>query len=194
MNAARFHATLLVGSMLGLCWIGMMAVHEFGHVVGAWLTGGTVKRVVLNPLTISRTDVAPNPAPGFVVWMGPLLGCVLPMLAMAFARLVPKEVKDVRLLTMFFAGFCLMGNGAYIAIGAFDGVGDCGVMLKNGSPFWTLLVFGVSAMVIGLMLWHRLGSVRDFISNPDSVEPATVWIVTSVLLAVLTVEFTLSPM
>jgi hypothetical protein len=24
----------------------MMVVHEFGHVVGAWLTGGTVAKVV----------------------------------------------------------------------------------------------------------------------------------------------------
>ena len=67
-------------------------------------------------------------------------------------------------------------------------------MLKTGSPLWALLVFGVVAMALGFMLWHRLGSVRDFIANPDSVEPATAWIVTTILIAVLVAEFILSPM
>lgn len=180
--------------MLGLCWFGMMAVHEFGHVVGAWATGGTVNRVVLNPLTISRTDVLPNPSPAVVVWMGPLLGCVLPVLAMVATRTLQGRLKDVHPLAVFFAGFCLLANGAYIAIGAFDGVGDCGVMLKTGSPLWALLVFGVVAMALAFLLWHRLGSIRDFIANPEKVEPATAWIVTAILIALLAAEFILSPM
>ena len=83
---------------------------------------------------------------------------------------------------------------AYIAIGAFDGVGDCGVMLKTGSPLWALLVFGVVAMALAFLLWHRLGSIRDFIANPEKVEPATAWIVTAILIALLAAEFILSPM
>ena len=192
--AARFHQVLLALSMLALCWFGMMAVHESGHVVGAWATGGTVNRVVLNPLTISRTDVLPNPSPAIVVWMGPLVGCVLPILAVAVLRRVLGRVNIFYLLAVFFAGFCLLANGAYIAIGAFDGVGDCGVMLKTGSPFGALLVFGTIAMIVGFMLWHRLGSLRDFIANPDSVEPATAWILTSLLIAVLAAEFMPFPM
>ncbi len=49
----RVHQSVLIGSFLPLCWLGMMAVHELGHVVGAWLTGGRVAKVVLHPLTIS---------------------------------------------------------------------------------------------------------------------------------------------
>jgi hypothetical protein len=47
---------LLVGSLVPLCWLGMQAVHEFGHVAALWASGGTVAKVVLHPLTISRTD------------------------------------------------------------------------------------------------------------------------------------------
>jgi hypothetical protein len=36
-------------SILALCWLGMMAVHELGHVLGAVVTGGTVERCVLHP-------------------------------------------------------------------------------------------------------------------------------------------------
>src|ERR1700722_12263997 len=108
----------------------MQAVHESGHVPGTWVTGGRVARVVLNPLTISRTDVAENPRPLIVVWAGPVFGVAAPILLWAFesaARLPGAFVLR------FFAGFCLLANGLYIGFGSFDGVGDCGVMLRHGS-------------------------------------------------------------
>ena len=77
----RLHQALLMGSTLVLSWLGMMAVHEFGHVLGAWLSGGTIAKVVLHPLTISRTDLAHNPHPLLVVWAGPAVGVLLPLLA-----------------------------------------------------------------------------------------------------------------
>ena len=58
---------------------GMQAVHEAGHVFGAWATGGRVARVVLHPLTISRTDLEHNPYPLAVVWAGPVFGVVVPV-------------------------------------------------------------------------------------------------------------------
>src|SRR3954451_16268416 len=48
---SRFHQVVLISSLLPLSWLGMMAVHEAGHVVAAWLTGGKIVRVVLYPLT-----------------------------------------------------------------------------------------------------------------------------------------------
>src|SRR3954451_22380263 len=99
----------------------MQAVHEFGHVLGAWLTGGRVARVVLHPLTISRTDLAENPAPLAVVWAGAVLGVVLALAAwgLAAAFRLPGAY-----LLRFFAGFCLVANGGYLAGGSFDRLGD----------------------------------------------------------------------
>ena len=127
------HQLLLIGTFLPLCWLGMMAVHELGHVVGAVVTGGTVERVVLHPLAISRTDVSPNPNPVLVVWAGPLVGVLLPL-----ALLVIFKVGRVSLayLSQFFAGFCLIANGAYIGVGSFARIGDAGDMLRHGSPRW----------------------------------------------------------
>lgn len=82
----RFHQVILIASTLLGSWLGMQAVHEFGHVVGAWLTGGQVDRVVLHPLTISRTDLARNPHPLLVVWAGPVFGCLLPLDAWGWPR------------------------------------------------------------------------------------------------------------
>jgi hypothetical protein len=63
----------------------------------------------------------------------------------------------VGLLATVFAGFCLIANGAYIGIGAFDQLGDAGVMLRHGSPMWALLLFGAAMAPARLWLWHRQG-------------------------------------
>jgi len=187
----RFHQLIFVASLLALSWFAMMAVHELGHVVGALTTGGAVDRVVLHPLTISRTDVSPNPNPSIVVWLGPILGCVIPA---AIGWLVPRRFTIARNIAMFFAGFCLLANGAYIAIGSFDRVGDCGVMLQHGSPFWTLLFFGALTIPLGFYIWHRLGSVKQFLNDPSLVDPAVAYTLLAALVVLLALEFTISTM
>src|SRR5262245_53736430 len=101
----RVHQIVLIVSTLVGSWLGMQAVHESGHALGAWLTGGRVARVVLHPLTISRTDLANNPRPLFVAWAGPMFGVVFPFVFWGFA-------KSIRLpgafVLRFFAGFCLL--------------------------------------------------------------------------------------
>jgi hypothetical protein len=147
---------LIFSTILG-SWLGMQQVHELGHVIGAWVTGGSVTKVVLNPLTISRTDLAVNPHPLLVVWAGPTFGVLLP-LALWIVALIAK--LPVAFLLRFFAGFCLIANGAYIGFGSFDGVGDCGQMLRHGSLIWHLWLFGAATMPCGLWLWHGQG--RNF--------------------------------
>jgi hypothetical protein len=144
---------LIVSTVLG-SWLGMQAVHESGHVLGAVLTGGRVARVVLYPLTISRTDLADNPRPLVVVWAGPVVGVVAPLLLWAAAEATQLPGAFV---LRFFAGFCLIANGSYIAFGSFDRVGDCGVMLRHGSEPWQLWLFGAVTAPLGLWLWHNQG-------------------------------------
>ena len=186
----RFHQLIFFASLLSLSWFAMMAVHELGHVVGALVTGGVVERVVLHPLTISRTDVSPNPEPSIVVWLGPILGCFIPAAVWWF---VPRHFTAAHYIAMFFAGFCLITNGAYIAIGSFGRVGDCGVMLEHGSPLWTLLLFGAMTIPLGFYLWHRLGSVKQFLADPSLVDPAVVYTLFGVLVVLLVLEFTIPP-
>src|SRR5271165_6671379 len=82
----RVHQAVLIFSTLLGSWLGMQDVHELGHVVAAWLTGGRVAKVVLDPLTISRTDLAENPRPLAVVWGGPTLGVAMPLAVWLAAR------------------------------------------------------------------------------------------------------------
>ena len=168
----------------------MLAVHELGHVVGAVVTRGNVLRVVLHPLTISRTDVSPSPNPSVVVWLGPILGCVIPVIAWL---ILPRRMTIARNIARFFVGFCLLANGAYIAIGSFDRIGDCGMILQSGSPLWTLLAFGAITIPLGLYAWHRLGSIKQFLSNPSLVDARTTYTLLLVLVVLLVCEFTFSP-
>jgi hypothetical protein len=150
----RLHQIILIASTLLGSWLGMQAVHELGHVLGAHLSGGQVARVVLHPLTISRTDLSANPHPLLVVWAGPLLGVLLPLLVWAVAAGLRLPGAFV---LRFFAGFCLAANGAYIAVGSFERIGDSGEMLRHGSPIWALWLFGAVTLPAGLWLWHRQG-------------------------------------
>jgi hypothetical protein len=69
----------------------------------------------------------------------------------------------------FFAGFCLLANGVYIAGGSFDRIGDCGEMLRHGSPLWLLWLFGVVTAPLGLWLWHRQGRLFGLGPVPEKV-------------------------
>jgi Peptidase M50B-like len=145
---------ILIGSTVLGSWLGMQAIHEAGHVLGARLTGGGVERVVLHPLTISRTDLAENPQPLLVAWAGPVFGAIAPILLWATASL---QRMPGAFVLRFFSGFCLLANGLYIGVGSFDGIGDCGDLLRHGAPIWHLWLFGALTAPTGLWLWHRQG-------------------------------------
>jgi hypothetical protein len=159
-----FRAAAFIIAALLLAWLLLQAVHELGHVLGAWLTRGTVVRVVLDPLTISRTDVDPNPQPLIVAWAGPIFGVLAPQVIWAAAarwRLV--------WLTRFFAGACLIANGLYLGVGSFAGIGDAGDIIKHGSPIWSLWLFGLATAPAGLWLWNGLGPKFGLGPNAEEV-------------------------
>src|SRR5436190_21266763 len=106
----------------------MQAVHELGHVLGAWATGGKVSRLVLSPTTISRTDVTNNSRPLIVAWAGPIIGVILPLLLWCGMQAVRRPSAFV---LRFFAGFCLIANGLYIGLGSFERVGHRGEVLEH---------------------------------------------------------------
>src|ERR1700694_3950238 len=101
MAVNRLDQVVLIASTVLGSWLGMQAVHESGHVLGAWVTGGRVARVVLHPLTISRTDVSQNPNPLAVVWAGPVFGVLLPLVFWGTAAVLRLPGAFV---LRFFAG------------------------------------------------------------------------------------------
>lgn len=155
----RVPQIVLVASTLVGSWLAMQLLHETGHIVAAKCTGGRVSRVVLDPTTISRTDLTSNPRPLVVVWAGPIVGATVPLVFWGAAIGLRLSAA---FLMRFFAGFCLIANGLYISFGSIDGVGDCGEMLRYGSTPWQLWLFGALTVPVGLWLWHGQGSHFGF--------------------------------
>ena len=125
----RLTQLLLIGTFLPACWLLMQVLHELGHVLAAWATGGTVTKVVLHPLAISRTGVSGSLHPLLVVWAGPVVGVVLPLVGFLLWR---QAKLSAVYLVQFLAGTCLVANGAYVGVGAFDRIGDAGDLLRLG--------------------------------------------------------------
>ena len=155
MLRTRPWQVLLIGTTLGLSWLLMMAVHELGHAIHAWLSGGQVQRVVLHPLAISRADVSPNPHPLFVAWGGAVWGAALPLITLVVGR---RFAPSYRFLFAFVAGFCCLANGLYLGVGAVYPVGDAADLLRTGAARWQLMLFGLPLSAYGLWLWNGLGT------------------------------------
>ncbi|HEX8200003.1 MAG TPA: hypothetical protein VF590_05915 [Isosphaeraceae bacterium] len=182
---SRIHQAVLIASILGLSWLGMQAVHELGHVLMARAGGERVERVVLHPLAISRTDTTHAAHPLLVVWGGPVVGVLVPLVALGVAG-------GARLgwsyLLRFFAGFCLIANGVYLGAGSFDGVGDAGDLLRFGAPRWSLILFGLASTPGGLALWHGLGPYFGLGPARGKVDRRAAWGAATLLLVVVVVE------
>ncbi|MCA9041268.1 MAG: hypothetical protein KDA65_13020 [Planctomycetaceae bacterium] len=168
----RGDSRILILCLILLCWLGMLIIHEGGHILLAWLSEGTVEKVVLHPLAISRTDVAPNPHPLAVVWGGPLLGVLIPLFAWGISRWLAPNLSY---LLRFFAGFCLVTNGLYLGVAPLDAVGDARELLRLGAPLWLLVLFGLCSTVIGFLLWNDQGSEFGLGINPQRVNRRHLW-------------------
>jgi hypothetical protein len=138
-----------------LSWLGMLAVHELGHVMHAILSNGRVIGISFPPLGFSQTFVDPNPHAQFVAWGGPVWGTALPVCILLVWLVVRRRAP---VLLWFFTGFCLVCNGAYIGLGWLKRSGDAHDLMREGASLATLILFGVVCVISGLICWHRIPS------------------------------------
>ena len=181
----RQHQTLLIASTLALSWLAMQVVHELGHVFAAWATGGRVAEVKLHPLAISYTLLAENPHPLWVAWMGPIVGVSLPVLAWTIAH---RATLRGGYVFQFFAGFCLVANGAYLAGGSLFETGDAADIMRYGTPRAILLLFGLVTIPVGFWIWNGLGRHFGLGDKTGHVDRAVCYVVTLILSAVVVLE------
>jgi hypothetical protein len=186
----RVFQLLLIGSFFPACWLLMQAAHELGHVAGIIVTGGIVAKVVLHPLTISQTVRLGGFRPMLVVWAGPVVGVLLP-LGLAWALQAAKVKWSF--LARFFAGFCLIANGIYIGGGSFQAICDAGDLLMLGSPIWSLWLFGLIAIPLGLYLWHGLGPGFGLGRARGAVDRGAALFSCGLLVLVVVLEVVFSP-
>ncbi len=140
-------------------WYGMMATHELGHCVAAWLTGGVVEKVHFSLLGFSQTFYHENPHPLVVAWAGAAGGASVAVLLLGLSRYLSGSSQQA---LRFFAGFSFIANGLYLGLGGFDRVGDCVDLLNHGAKLWQLVAFGIATSALGVYSWHRMGPLREW--------------------------------
>lgn len=154
VHTSRIEQIVLIVTFLTFSWLAMQVVHELGHIAAALGTGAEIIKVYLHPLIISSTEVGDNPYPLMEVWAGPVAGVLIPLVALVVAYVVRMPGLY---LFRFFAGFCLIANGVYIAFGPSTGGADTAIMMVLGTPRWVMVLFGLATAPLGLYLWHRQG-------------------------------------
>jgi hypothetical protein len=130
----------------------MMAVHEAGHVLGALLTGGTVKVVVLHPLKISCTVLSHNPHPLLVTWAGPAIGVLIPLAAFGVAaaiRMPGAGPISVLHLWLFGAVTIPLGLLLWHRFGPYFELGKARGQVSRGAALACLILL---VLVVGLEL------------------------------------------
>lgn len=137
----------------------MQVIHESGHAFAALATGGTIRKVVLVPWELSRSDLIKNPSPLFVCWAGPITGAIAPVVIWLVSRGLNSRAA---FWFQFLAGFCLIANGAYIGVGAWTADGDAGDLIRLETPQWTMVAFALITSPFGFWLWHGLGPQFGF--------------------------------
>ncbi|MFM9996819.1 MAG: hypothetical protein ACKVU4_13585 [Phycisphaerales bacterium] len=152
------------------CWYPMTAVHESGHVLHAWLSGGRVERVVLHPLEFSRTDVAPNPHPQFVAWGGAIWGTCFPLIV---AQAVRRARRRIARTARFFAGYCFVANGVYLGSAVVMPVGDAEDLIRFGVPGAVVAAMGLCGWVCGLLIWRTIFRYERThrVATPSAIRP-----------------------
>ena len=148
-----FIRAIAILAAIYVSFLAMEAVHEFGHALNAWSSGGRVVDVRFPLLGTSQTVVDPNPYPRFVAEGGPQWGIVIPLLACGLAHLTRRRVPEP---LKFFAGFCLIVNGIYMGVGPAWRNTDASDLIRMNVPLGAIFAYGIGATACGLAIWHRL--------------------------------------
>ncbi|PQO44742.1 hypothetical protein [Blastopirellula marina] len=167
------------------CWLWMQIIHELGHVAATYFLGDQVDFVYLVPWDISRTDFHAPQHELPIIWAGPIFGAIVPSLIWLVARLYRSRQEP---LFAFFAGFCLIANGAYLGAAIFLPVGDAAEILKLGGAVWQLALFAAVCLPLGFWLWNGRGGYFGLGENAQTVTRPGAAIAVAVLAATLLIE------
>ncbi len=127
---------------LAASWCVMVMTHEAGHLLGGWIGGATLVDFDLAPWGLPYSIHQPDPRPLLTLWAGPIVGVALPVAVALAAH---------RAWVWFIADFCVLANGAYLAI-AWVGGGDrldTPRLLAAGAPAFVVAVFCAATIAVG---------------------------------------------
>ncbi len=163
---------------LAASWYASLATHEAGHAIAGALTGAQSVHTHLPLLGFSRTDLAGDQHPLVTTAAGFVGGVLFPLLiwlAAAAARVPGRAVL------IFWSGFALVLNGAYLAADAIARAGDGAVLVREGTPVWAAMLAGLLLAAAGLRIWHSLGAHAAPRADPAQFAAALTLLVCSLV-------------
>lgn len=126
----------------------MTTTHESGHIVGGWLSGGTLQEASLAPWGLPHSRFEPDPRPLVTLWAGPVLGVVVPIMVASIIR---------RPSAWFVAHFCVLANGVYLALAWITGDNhlDTHRLFAAGCPAWAVAAYCVVTIGVGYVGFRK---------------------------------------
>ncbi len=128
-------------------------IHESGHALNAVLSGGSVNRITLSPLSWCYASTSGGNRM-FVVCGGFLWQTALPTVILVLLWCFKSRLS---LWALFLALVSFAPSGIYMIIGAVAGIGDGGRLIKYGIPPFVLLTVGSILLLCCLPLALPLG-------------------------------------
>lgn len=151
MDKRLLKSILLLFGSLVFAQSASCVLHELGHAIAYWTTGGTIERIVIHPFSWSY--VIPGSVtnyPNFTTWGGVVFGTIMALLLVAVVWRWRGPYVMPALLTGVVA--CI-GNGYYLVCDYVAGTGhDAGSLVESGTPGAVVVIVGVALIGVGFCL------------------------------------------
>jgi|JI10StandDraft_1071094.scaffolds.fasta_scaffold06383_5 hypothetical protein len=146
-------------ALLAISWVLMTQFHEWGHIIGGYLSGGKLIALDVWPWHLPYSIFEPDPHPLVTLWSGLLVGIVAPFL---LALLIRTDSA------WFVSHFCWLANGSYIALAwiSRDSYLDTTKLLEYGAPTWSIAFYCCLTIGVGYV------GLKKAIRNLLKLEPA----------------------
>jgi len=131
------------------------AIHELGHALAMWATGGSVTRLMLHPFSWSQISYgAPPTCPLLVESAGVVFASSCGLLLLVVIR----PGRGAWTVPLAMTGLCtLVVNGLYLTVDSlFLAGGDATHLILLGTPRPFVILTGVGLTVLGLAVGHLL--------------------------------------
>ena len=131
------------------------AIHELGHALAMWATGGSVTRLMLHPFSWSQISYgAPPTCPLLIAWAGVVFASSCGLLLLVVIR----PWRGAWTVPLAITGLCtLVVNGLYLTVDSlFLAGGDATQLILHGTPRPFVILTGVGLTALGLAVGHLL--------------------------------------
>ncbi len=128
-------------------------IHESGHALNAVLTGGSLNKITMSPLSWCYASTSGGNET-FVVWGGFLWQTIVPTVVLLLLWYFKSRLS---LYALFLVLVSFGASGVYMIAGAVAGVGDGGSLVRYGVPPFLLLTVGSVLLLFCLALSLPMG-------------------------------------